>query len=58
MWDLIVSVPDHCLPVYFTKRVHRETSFMNAALILSECINESKSPKSPCLLRRLTYKDL
>ena len=33
MWDLIVSVPDHCLSFYFRFRVNK---FINGALDLND----------------------
>ena len=30
MWDLIVSVPDHCLSFYFAYWEAKDTSFLHA----------------------------
>ena len=66
MWDLIVSVPDHCLSFYFDRRNEQETNIIFDDLDInfseeeiSEQICKLKTHKSPgidCLLNAMFIK--
>ena len=43
MWDLIVSVPDHCLSFYFTEHVSHFSSYQTKeALIKAKVKDKAK----------------
>ena len=47
MWDLIVSVPDHCLSLYF---VHQQTSILNivAFTVFQAILEFVRGNMEPC----------
>ena len=49
VWDLIVSVPDHCLSFYFTIRKHEYESITTITIQLGELL-QSKLSSSKLLL--------
>ena len=52
MWDLMVSVPDHCLSFYFA--IHREICVHLAEISTSDTLHNGR----PCtLLRSLPVKN-
>ena len=49
MWDLTVSVPDHCLSFYFTKHVGRwQHSCSNAAPIMIDNLLRTSPEIATC----------
>ena len=56
MWDLIVSVPDHCLSFYFNKTIHMLLNICLAALIVKHSRAVTKSDVSVSNLHDSKHK--
>ena len=61
VWDLIVSVPDHCLSVYFSARVFLKTYFLLVSIftslysemsISSEISMGQRLVPTPCFIKK------
>ena len=43
MWDLIVSVPDHCLSFYFAGRLHKDLLYVDPSIKVRRLIQNFRT---------------